>query len=70
MTALSLFVLLPIRFEYMVSVLGLGYTGALARVAMGEAASLAGHLASLHVRRQLCPAPPCSASSRIKLKAA
>ena len=71
MTVMSVFVLSPFRFEYLVSTLGLGYTDALTRVALGEFANLAARLTSVHVRRLLSPASPLPASSsRGKLKAA
>jgi hypothetical protein len=74
MTAVGLLLLSPIRFEYMTSILGLGYSDALARIAMGEAMCLSVRFAVQHVRRLLSQNPPHSASSRAdprgKLKAA
>jgi hypothetical protein len=74
MIFLGLLLLSPIRFEYMVSTLGLRYTDALARVAAGVAGSLAARFISVHVRRRLshnslqCASTPVD--PRDKLKAA
>jgi hypothetical protein len=69
MTAVSLLLLSPIRFEYMISTHRLGYFDALARIAMGEAACLAGLLASTRVG-YLLSNPHRPAISRGKLNAA
>jgi hypothetical protein len=74
MVAVSLFVLSPIRFEYMVSVLGLGYLDALARIMAGNIVCSAARFASMLLHRLLFPDTPPSAASRAdarsKLKAA
>jgi hypothetical protein len=75
MTALTLLVLAPMRFEHMVSTLGLGYMDSLARVTAGNTACLAARLVSLHVRQVLSQDSPNPSACppvypRGKLKAA
>ena len=77
MVTLSLVLVSPVRFEYMVSVLGLEPADALARVAAGVAANMAARLASARLRRLLYPDPsraaavcPSRSDSDGKLKAA
>ncbi len=67
MILLGLFLLSPIRFEYMVSTLGLRCTDALARVAAGTISGLTARLTSQRVRRFSHCSPrsiPCANTPR------